>query len=136
MDSLRISGIVLEAATLEPQKGVLVGVHSAEAPDSALRTLRFERVTKTDDRGRFTLRGLKAKPYNVYALADLNNDYRWDNPAEFLAFYPVPVTPYSEKGLASDTIFNLLTGEVDTVMSRETRATSRSILSSMSARTP
>lgn len=119
LDSLRISGIVLEAATLEPQKGVLVGVHSAEAPDSALRTLRFERVTKTDDRGRFTLRGLKAKPYNVYALADLNNDYRWDNPAEFLAFYPVPVTPYSEKGLASDTIFNLLTGEVDTVMSRE-----------------
>lgn len=119
LDSLRISGVVLDAATLEPQQGMLVGVHMAEAPDSALRTLRFERATKTDDYGRFTIRGLKAVPYNLFALGDLNNDYRWDNPAELLAFYPAPVTPYSEQTLASDTIFDMLTGAVDTVVSRE-----------------
>ena len=44
-----VSGIVLDAATLEPQKGMLVGVHRADAPDSAFRTLRFERASKTDD---------------------------------------------------------------------------------------
>lgn len=119
IDTLRISGIVLDASTLEPQQGMLVGVHSAESPDSALRTLRFERATKTDDRGRFTIRGLKAIPYNLFALGDLNNDYRWDNPAELIGFYPTPITPYSETGTASDTIYDLKTGAMDSVVSRQ-----------------
>lgn len=118
IDTMRLSGIVLEASTLEPQKGVLVGVHAADAPDSALRTLRFERATKTDDRGQFTLRGLRPVPYIIYALADLNNDYRWDNPAELMGFYPVPVTPYAEYESVTDTIYNPHTGAVDTVMER------------------
>lgn len=118
IDSLRISGIVLDAATLEPQQGILVGAHRADAPDSALRTLRFERATKTDDRGRFTLRGLKSIAYNLFALGDLNNDYRWDNPAEIIGFYPNAITPYTENGTASDTIYNLNTGVVDTIVSR------------------
>lgn len=119
IDSLRISGIVLDAATLEPQQGMLVGVHRAEAPDSAFATLRFERATKTDDRGRFTIRGLKPVPYNLFALGDLNNDYRRDNRAELMAFYPMPITPYCEPATASDTIFNLLTGAVDSVTTRQ-----------------
>jgi len=119
IDTLRISGIVLDAATLEPQQGMLVGVHSAAAPDSALRTLRFERATKTDDRGRFTLRGLKGEPYLLFALGDMNNDYRRDSPSELLAFYPKPITPYAEREMTTDTLFNMLTGAVDTVVPRE-----------------
>ena len=119
LDSLRLSGIVLDAATLEPQQGFLVGAHLASAPDTALRTLRFARATKTDELGRFTLRGLKAEPYRLFALGDLNNDYRWDNPAELIAFYPTPVTPYAEADVTTDTIYNLHTGAVDTVVSRE-----------------
>lgn len=118
LDSLRISGIVLDAATLEPQQGMLVGVHPAEAPDSAFRTLRLSRATKTDDLGHFTIRGLKAIPYNIFALGDVNNDYRWDNPGELLAFYPQPVTPFAEFGEVQDTIYNMLTGDVDTVVDR------------------
>lgn len=118
IDTLMVSGIVLDAATLEPQKGMLVGVHRADAPDSAFRTLRFERASKTDDMGRFTIRGLKGIPYNIFALGDVNNDYRWDNPAEIIAFYPKPVTPYAEPGTASDTIYDLKTGAVDTVVGR------------------
>lgn len=118
IDTLRISGMVLDAATLEPQNGVLVGVHRAEAPDTALRTLRFERATKTDEYGRFTLRGLRPVPYILYALADLNNDYRWDNPAEHMAFYPQPITPYCEEMTVTDSIYNMKTGTVDSVMER------------------
>lgn len=118
LDSLRIAGVVLDAATLEPQQGMLVGVHRADAPDTAFRTLRFDRATKTDDRGRFVIRGLKAVPYNLFALGDLNNDYRWDNPAELIAFYPVPVTPYAEQGETVDSIYNPLTGAVDSVVNR------------------
>lgn len=118
IDSLRLGGVVLDAYTLEPQQNILVGVHRADAPDSALRTLPFERVTKTDDRGRFTLRGLRPVPYNLFALADVNNDYRRDNPAELLAFYPHPVTPYSESAVTSDTVYDRLSDAVDTVVER------------------
>ncbi len=118
LDSLRISGVALDAYTLEPQQGIIVGAHRADAPDSAFTTLKMEHITKTDDRGRFTLRGLKAIPYNLFALVDVNNDYRRDNPAELMGFYPVPVTPYSESAETTDTVYNPLTGAVDTVVNR------------------
>lgn len=118
LDSLRIAGVALDAYTLEPQQNMLIGVHPSDAPDSALSTLRFARVTKTDDYGRFIIRGLREIPYNLFALGDLNNDYRRDNPAELLAFYPLPVTPRCERSLTTDTIYNLKTGAVDTVVER------------------
>lgn len=117
IDTLMMSGIVLDALTLEPQQGVLVGAYT-EMADSAFLKTPFERVTRTDDRGRFTLRGLKPLPYRVFALSDLNNDYHWDNPAELMAFLPAPVTPHTEQTTATDTIYNVLTGEVDSVVTR------------------
>ena len=117
IDSLRISGMVLDALTLEPQQGILVGAHSDPA-DSLFVKRRFERVAKTDDRGRFTLYGLKPIPYRIYALNDMDGDMAYANPEEDLAFMPVTVTPTSERIQVSDTIFNLLNGDVDTVVSR------------------
>lgn len=118
IDTLRISGIVLNAADLEPRQEMLVGVHSNPA-DSAFKLHRFERMTKTDDRGRFSIRGLKPGSYRVYALGDLNNDYRWDNPMEDVAFYDVLVSPTTEQAVATDSIYNLLTHKLDTVVKRE-----------------
>lgn len=73
LDTLQISGMVLAARNLEPQQQMIVGVHSILA-DSAFKKLRLERVAKTDDRGRFTVRGLKPGQYRLFALADANND--------------------------------------------------------------
>ncbi|MBO4965344.1 MAG: Ig-like domain-containing protein [Muribaculaceae bacterium] len=117
LDSLRISGMVLNAADLEPQKDVLVGVHSI-LNDTAFLKLPFERVAKTDDRGRFIIRGLKPGPYRVFALGDANNDFRWDNPEESIAFYNEIVVPQTEQTTVTDTIYNLKTMEVDTVVDR------------------
>lgn len=117
IDTLRISGMVLDALTLEPQQGILVGAHT-DATDSAFISRRFDRVAKTDDRGRFTLYGLKEIPYRVYALSDMDGDMAYANPEEDLAFMPVTVTPSSERIQVTDTIFNLLNGDVDTVVTR------------------
>ncbi|MDE6578423.1 MAG: Ig-like domain-containing protein [Muribaculaceae bacterium] len=118
LDSLRISGMVLSADGLEPQQGMLVGVHSNLA-DSALSTLPFDRVAKTDDRGRFSILGLKPGEYRIYALNDIDNDYKRANPEEAMAFYDFTLSPTSTRVNAVDTIFNLLTGEVDTIINRE-----------------
>lgn len=117
VDSLRIAGIVLDPRTLEPQKQTVVGVHSLTA-DSIFKTRRLERVAKTDDRGRFIIRGLAPGNYRVYALGDVNNDYRWDNPEELIGFYDTMVTPTTEATEVQDTIWNLKTATVDTVVAR------------------
>ncbi|MCH5238486.1 MAG: Ig-like domain-containing protein, partial [Muribaculaceae bacterium] len=95
IDTLQISGMVLGAENLEPQQGMLVGVYSNLA-DSAFSTLPFERMAKTDDRGRFSIMGLAPGQYRIFALGDLDNDYHRANPEEAMAFYDVLLSPTSE----------------------------------------
>ncbi len=118
LDTLQISGMVLSSDALEPQQGMLVGVHS-NLSDTAFSTLPLERVAKTDDRGRFSIRGLAPGDYRLFALADVDNDYKRANPEEAMAFYDFTISPTSDRITATDTVFNLLTGEVDTVLTRE-----------------
>lgn len=118
IDTLQISGMVLSAENLEPQQGMLVGVY-ANLADSAFSTLPFERMAKTDDRGRFTIYGLAPGSYRIFALNDLDNDYHRANPEEAMAFYDVLLSPTSERTITTDTILNLKTGVLDTVVNRE-----------------
>ncbi|MCH5224925.1 MAG: Ig-like domain-containing protein [Muribaculaceae bacterium] len=118
IDTLQISGMVLSAESLEPQQGMLVGVYS-NLSDTAFSTLPFERMAKTDDRGRFSILGLAPGEYRIFALNDLDNDYHRANPEEAAAFYDVLLSPTSERAMTTDTLFNLKNGEVDTIISRE-----------------
>lgn len=118
IDTLQISGMVLSSDALEPQQGMLVGIHS-NLNDSAFKKIPLERIAKTDDRGRFSIMGIAPGTYRVFALADADNDYKWANPEEALGFYDVTVSPSAERIEASDTVLNLVTGEVDTVLSRQ-----------------
>ena len=118
IDTLQISGMVLGALDSEPQQGILVGVYS-NLSDTAFSTLPFERMAKTDDRGRFSILGLAPGEYRIFALNDLDNDYHRANPEEAMAFYDITLSPYSERITTTDTLINLLTGAVDTVVSRE-----------------
>ncbi len=102
IDSLRISGIVLEARNLEPAQGMLVGVYSNSA-DSAISTLPFDRIAKTNQLGQFTVRGLKPGSYRIYALNDKNRDYHWDR-TEDVAFYDLEVSPSTEPIQVTDTL--------------------------------
>lgn len=102
IDSLRISGVLLEGRTLEPAQGVLVGVY-ANLADSAITTLPLDRVTRTNSRGQFTVRGLKEIPYRVFAINDVNRDNRWDR-SEGVAFFDNPVVPSVEHITVNDTL--------------------------------
>lgn len=117
IDSLRISGMVLNASNLEPQQGMLVGVHE-NMSDTAFTRVPMVRVAKTDDRGRFTIRGLKEGPYRLFALKDLNNDFKWDNPEEDIAFHDELIYPASEPSVTHDTIYKEMMSEPDTVIER------------------
>ena len=103
-DSLGISGTVFNAATLTPEKGIIVGVH-ADMGDSAFYNEPFLRIGKTDEKGRFYIRNLKPIPYKVYALGDQNRDYRFDQKGEGLAFMDSVVVPWMDFCPVNDTIW-------------------------------
>ncbi|MDE6037990.1 MAG: Ig-like domain-containing protein, partial [Duncaniella sp.] len=116
IDTLRISGMVFEARTLEPAQGMLVGVYS-NLSDTAISTLPFERITKTNQLGQFTLRNLKEGTYRIFALKDVNRDYHWDR-SEDVAFYDVTISPSSTPITVTDTLTRQ-NGERDSLVTRD-----------------
>ena len=117
LDSLQISGILLNAENLEPITGMLVGAYS-NLDDTAFTTLPMERVSSSDALGHFTIRNLKANcPYRIFALKDGNRNYRFDAPTEDIAFLDTSFVSYAEPKQYADTIYtDSLT--VDTIIYR------------------
>lgn len=104
VDTLAVSGTVLNAEDLEPIKGIVVGLHSC-LDDSAFTKRAFERVSRTDSRGRFTIKGIAPGKYRVYALADANQNYLFDQKSEKIAFMDTYVSPFATEAIRQDTIW-------------------------------
>ncbi len=114
VDSLIISGALLNAENLEPMPNILVGLHS-NLNDSAFVKTPFSRTTKTNDLGKFWIRNISPGTYRIFALNDLNRDYRFDQPGEEIAFDDSLIVPSFEPATRQDTIWkDTLT--VDTIM--------------------
>ena len=103
IDSLEVSGTILNASNLEPMPGILVGLHR-ELADSAFTTTPFFRTSKTNNSGRFTIRNVAEGTYHIYALNDLNRDYLFDQPGEDIAFLDSLIIPSFEASIRNDTI--------------------------------
>lgn len=110
IDTLEISGTVLNAADLEPVKGIQVGIHK-NLNDTAFSKLPFDRISRTDSRGHFNVKGIAPGTYRVYALMDGNQNYRFDSKTEAIAFLDSLVVPSMEGAVREDTVWN----EVDTL---------------------
>lgn len=104
LDTLSISGRVLSADNLEPITGIYVGIHSNHH-DSAFTHIPFERISRTDSRGNFTIRGIAPGEFRVFALNDQNRDYKYDNPMESVAFLDSIVIPSTMPAVRQDTVF-------------------------------
>ncbi|MDE6082043.1 MAG: Ig-like domain-containing protein, partial [Muribaculaceae bacterium] len=102
IDSLRVSGMLFEARNLEPAQQMLVGVYSNIA-DSAISTLKLERIARTNQYGQFTIRGMKPGQYRIYAINDVNRDYKWDR-SEDVAFYDFIIEPSAVNFEVTDTL--------------------------------
>ena len=118
IDSMRVSGYVLDSHTLEPMQSVVVGLQSNLA-DSAFHKEKLQRVALTNDRGQFTIRNVSPGSYHIFALKDLDRDYKFGNPTEDIAFLDSIIVPSIGSREAADTVYNDL-NEIDTIM-RATR---------------
>ena len=98
IDTLEVSGYVLEAQDLEPVKGILVGLY--EEGDSLMK-----RVARTDSRGRFIIRGIAPGSYTVGAVMDSDGDYRFRQRSEKMAFSHEVIVPTCKPDTRQDTLW-------------------------------
>lgn len=104
IDSLAISGRVVNAEDLEPLKGIFVGLHS-NLNDTAFTKTKFERISKTNEKGEFTIRGVGEGRYRVFALDDNTRKYMYQNMGSAVAFWDSIVEPYSVPAIRQDSVF-------------------------------
>ena len=102
IDTMEVSGTVLDASNLEPIKGILVGLHS-NLNDSAFTKLPFDRVARTDSRGRFSIRGVAPGKYRIYGLMDADQTFTFNQKSEVIAFNDSLIIPRMEERIRMDT---------------------------------
>lgn len=90
IDSLRYEGKVVDAYSLEPKEGIFVMLYTS-FEDSIPIKKRPRYVTKTNKQGIFFLSNLRYANYKLFALADGNSNYRFDQVSEDIAFATNPV---------------------------------------------
>ena len=109
VDSLQISGKVIDAQTLAARKNYTVGIYS-NLSDTAFSKLKFEKITKTNVNGEFTLYGVPEGTYNIFALNDAAGTNSYQNKGTDIAFLDSTITPYAH-----------LHGKVDTLWTDPTK---------------
>ncbi|MGC9152008.1 MAG: Ig-like domain-containing protein [Microbacter sp.] len=103
VDSMEVAGYVLNARDLNPEPGILTGIYSNPA-DSAFTHFPMQRIGKSSDNGHFTIYGIKNGSYRVYALKDMDDDYKFSQPGEGIAFDPNIIHTSFKMDVRNDTI--------------------------------
>jgi hypothetical protein len=104
IDTLEVSGFVLDAVNLEPVKGILVGLYS-QMEDSIFRKQPMLRVARTDGNGHFTIKGVADGEYRIYALQDMDDNYCFSQKSERIAFTHETFRPSVSDRVRQDTVW-------------------------------
>lgn len=92
IDSMYITGSVLDCNTLKPVKGATVMLYKDQA-DSAVFLSRPDAAVKTDEWGFFCLRNIQDTVYRMYAVMDENSNNKYDPDNDRIAFLDTLVRP-------------------------------------------
>jgi hypothetical protein len=92
LDSLIISGTVMDYESLLPMKGITIGAYINPKDSSVMKEMPVA-AARTDDWGYFCLRGLKKAPYTIYAFKDANNNSLYDAGSELVGFCDSTIVP-------------------------------------------
>jgi uncharacterized protein (DUF2141 family) len=104
IDSMMITGTVVDCQTLAPVKDATVLLHKDLSDSAALLHRPFATV-KTDDWGFFALPFIQDTVYRLYAIKDANNDCIYDPGSEQIAFIDSLIRPVM---IAHDTVPEML----------------------------
>ena len=98
LDSGKVSGSLTDVLTARTVEGASIGLYRV-ADTAGVRKGRPYYTVLTDKEGKFSLNFLKAGDYKLYAVADNNNNGRYDD-GEKIAYLPAPITIAGSTGAA------------------------------------
>ena len=107
IDTMEVSGAVLNAADLEPIKGILVGLYPIDSlfNDTIMRHKPFARVSRTNGSGKFCIKGVKPGQYRAFALEDKDGNFLLSQKSERIAFLPDTFTTTCKWDVRMDTVW-------------------------------
>ena len=114
IDTFEVSGYVINAEDLEPIKGIMVGLYD-DLSDTVFKTKPLLRVSRTDSRGHFVIKGVAPGTYRAYALQDMDGNYSFNQMSEMIAFSHQTFEPSSKPDIRQDTIWRD-TLHIDSIM--------------------
>ncbi|MCB0547300.1 MAG: Ig-like domain-containing protein [Phaeodactylibacter sp.] len=85
IDSLSVSGTIVDAQKGEPVEGVLFMLYE-NLEDTVVRTERPFYFARTDKRGQFRIENVKSARFKGFALQDANRNYLFDQAQEPVGF--------------------------------------------------
>ena len=105
IDTMEVSGYVLNAEDLEPVKGMLVGLYPYDVPDSVFHTQAMMRVSRTNGSGQFTVKGVAPGKYRAFALNDADGDFVFGQKSELIAYSRDSIVPSWKPDTRQDTVW-------------------------------
>lgn len=100
IDSLKLSGQVLNAYDKAPSTKLLIGLYEATANDSVVYKDKPLYIGKTDNAGHYNFSYLPNTPFKLIAINDINKNLMYDGSEEQIAFYDTLVNPVN--GIPAD----------------------------------
>ena len=104
IDTLQVSGYVLNAENLEPIKGIQVGLYD-DLSDTVFLKKPMMRISRTDSRRHFVIKGVAPGTYRCYALQDADNNYVYNQKSEMVGFSHDTFEPSWKMDTRQDTIW-------------------------------
>ena len=92
LDFLKVEGTVKSSYDGLPESDMLVLLYPSYAPDSCVAKSVPAYFGKSDKSGHFAIHNIHEGNYKTFALKDLNNNYRYDQPNEKIGFLSTPLS--------------------------------------------
>lgn len=92
LDTMVFLGHVVDAFTLDPQEGIFAFLYESNS-DSIPYLKNPSALGRTDKYGDFQIKGLKGIDYKLVIIGDANNNFRYDEGSEKIAFSDSLIKP-------------------------------------------
>ena len=100
IDSLKLTGQVLNAFDKKPVNKLLIGLYRGSDKDSIIYKDKPLYISKTDEAGNYYFNYLPNAPFKLIAIDDVNKNLMYDGSEEQIAFQDTLVNP--KDGIASN----------------------------------
>ncbi|MBR5735811.1 MAG: Ig-like domain-containing protein [Bacteroidales bacterium] len=124
IDSMYLTGTVLDCEKLTPVKNILVALYE-DLSDSACMNSLPVAAARTDDWGFFVVRNIKPNAYQIYAYSDEDKDNKYLQGEDFIAFNDSLFTPDL---IVRDSVYELMSFDMKDTLACSKRESQLTLL--------